>query len=118
MPNMSLTDYEAIWSLAFAFAFNFYCYSSSVYDASAFSDDCVQYLGSGSTTLATPALLAYGAAMGGGTPGHPHNYSENCLSVNVWTKPQTGEKQKAVMLWIYGGGKRLHSKLYHARGSC
>ena len=77
----------------------------SVFDASAFSDDCIQFIGTGSTTLASPALLAYGAAMGGGTPEHPHTYSENCLSINVWTKPQTGERKKAVMVWIYGGGK-------------
>jgi hypothetical protein len=25
--------------------------------------------------------------------------------VNVWTKPQTGEAAKAVLVWIYGGGK-------------
>jgi cholinesterase len=31
-------------------------------------------------------------------------YDEDCLTVNVWTKPQTGEKKKAVMVWIYGGG--------------
>src|ERR1700712_1809910 len=31
------------------------------------------------------------------------NQSEDCLFVNVWTKPQDGEKKKAVLLWIYGG---------------
>ena len=30
--------------------------------------------------------------------------SEDCLSVNVWTKPQTGEANKAVLFWIFGGG--------------
>jgi carboxylesterase type B len=30
-------------------------------------------------------------------------YSEDCLYLNVWTKPQTGEATKAVMVWIYGG---------------
>jgi len=29
--------------------------------------------------------------------------SEDCLTLNVWTKPQIGESKKAVMLWIYGG---------------
>jgi carboxylesterase type B len=33
--------------------------------------------------------------------------SEDCLFANVWTKPQTGEKKKAVMLWIFGGGFSL-----------
>ncbi|KAF2401250.1 alpha/beta-hydrolase [Trichodelitschia bisporula] len=31
-------------------------------------------------------------------------FSEDCLTLNVWTKPQTGEKAKAVLFWIYGGG--------------
>lgn len=31
-------------------------------------------------------------------------YSEDCLYANVWTKPQTGEAKKAVLVWIYGGG--------------
>lgn len=30
-------------------------------------------------------------------------FSEDCLTVNVWTKPQVGEAQKAVLVWIYGG---------------
>jgi len=33
-----------------------------------------------------------------------NNYDENCLFLNVWTKPQVGEKKKAVLVWIYGGG--------------
>ena len=35
-------------------------------------------------------------------------FSEDCLSLNVWTKPQTGEKKKAVLLWVYGGGEFNH----------
>ena len=31
-------------------------------------------------------------------------YSEDDLTLNVWTKPQTDEKRKAVSFWIYGGG--------------
>ena len=30
-------------------------------------------------------------------------YSEDCLYLNVWSKPQSGESQKAVMVFIYGG---------------
>lgn len=33
-----------------------------------------------------------------------HQTSEDCLTLNVWTKPQTGEKAKAVLVWIFGGG--------------
>lgn len=32
---------------------------------------------------------------------------EDCLTLNVWSKPQSGEKSKAVLLWIYGGGFAL-----------
>ena len=28
---------------------------------------------------------------------------EDCLALNVWTKPQSGEIKKAVLVWIYGG---------------
>lgn len=31
------------------------------------------------------------------------SYNEDCLTLNVWTKPQTGDAKKAVLLWIYGG---------------
>ena len=34
-------------------------------------------------------------------PGIP--VSEDCLTLNVWTKPQTGEKRKPVMVYIHGG---------------
>ena len=29
--------------------------------------------------------------------------SEDCLTLNIWTKPQTGERKKAVMVYIHGG---------------
>jgi cholinesterase len=32
-----------------------------------------------------------------------HNFSEDCLTLNVWV-PSGGEASKAVLLWIYGGG--------------
>lgn len=31
-------------------------------------------------------------------------FGEDCLTLNVWTKPQTGEAGKAVLVWLYGGG--------------
>jgi len=30
--------------------------------------------------------------------------SEDCLTLNIWTKPQTGESKKAVLAWVHGGG--------------
>ncbi|KAF7874913.1 hypothetical protein EAF04_002087 [Stromatinia cepivora] len=37
-----------------------------------------------------------------GTPSTTQ--SEDCLTLNVWTKPQTGDAKKAVLVWVYGGG--------------
>jgi cholinesterase len=34
-------------------------------------------------------------------------FSEDCLTLNVWTKPQVGERKKAVLVWMYGGGYTL-----------
>ena len=31
--------------------------------------------------------------------------NEDCLYLNIWTKPQSGDKRKAVLIWIYGGGE-------------
>ncbi|RDL36163.1 Carboxylic ester hydrolase [Venustampulla echinocandica] len=30
-------------------------------------------------------------------------YSEDCLFLNVWSKPQSGERKKAVMVYVHGG---------------
>ena len=35
---------------------------------------------------------------------HGITLGEDCLTLNVWTKPQMGEKAKAVLFFIYGGG--------------
>lgn len=32
------------------------------------------------------------------------NQSEDCLSLNIWTKPQEGEEKKPVLVWLHGGG--------------
>ncbi|EAU33869.1 cholinesterase [Aspergillus terreus NIH2624] len=34
---------------------------------------------------------------------------EDCLTINVWSKPQQGEQKKAVLFWIYGGGFAIGS---------
>lgn len=31
------------------------------------------------------------------------SHSEDCLTLNIWTKPQSGESRKAVLFWIHGG---------------
>ena len=36
-------------------------------------------------------------------PGDAGALSEDCLTLNVWTKPQAGDAKKPVFFWIYGG---------------
>ncbi|RDI81710.1 hypothetical protein Vi05172_g8488 [Venturia inaequalis] len=36
--------------------------------------------------------------------GNAASMNEDCLTLNIWTKPQTGERSKAVLVSIYGGG--------------
>ncbi|OLN87334.1 Cholinesterase 2 [Colletotrichum chlorophyti] len=37
------------------------------------------------------------------TLGDTGSQSEDCLTLNVWTKPQAGDSKKAVLVWIHGG---------------
>lgn len=36
------------------------------------------------------------------------DFSEDCLTLNVWV-PSGGEEKKAVLVWIYGGGFKAQS---------
>lgn len=38
--------------------------------------------------------------------------SEDCLTLNVWTKRQVGEQSKAVIVWIHGGSFRTGSSKF------
>jgi carboxylesterase type B len=69
--------------------------STENFTADKFSDDCPGVL-----TNATGALAAVGSMV----LQQQGKASEDCLTINVWTKPQAGEKAKAVLLWMYGGG--------------
>lgn len=76
--------------------------SSAPFDATQYGPDC--------PSNHIPTMEAYIAGTAGekiltsvAQTGRP--LSEDCLSVNVWTKPQIGEKKKAVLFWIFGGGK-------------
>jgi cholinesterase len=53
--------------------------------------------------LAAANLTAAGIQVLGVLSNSNAQYSEDCLYLNVWTKPQTGEAKKAVLVWIYGG---------------
>ena len=55
-------------------------------------------------TKITPGITRFDRGVGLPTSEDPHVFSEDCLTLNIWTKPQTGEKSKAVFVWIHGGG--------------
>ncbi|KAF2422167.1 alpha/beta-hydrolase, partial [Tothia fuscella] len=71
--------------------------------ASKFSPDCPANVAnfSNATVLNSPKGIILATL---GQYGRTLDVDEDCLSVNVWTKPGSGEKAKAVMLWVYGGG--------------
>jgi len=77
--------------------------SNATFEANKFSPDCPANVinGTGSKisyeSVAATVLSILGQA--------GDYFSEDCLTLNVWTKPQQGEVKKAVMIWIYGGGK-------------
>ncbi|KAH7397702.1 carboxylesterase [Cadophora sp. MPI-SDFR-AT-0126] len=81
---------------------------SSPINGSAFGNTCPQ-LPSAGGTAPTPEAIAFSNVTGVGlelfsTIGSLGTTSEDCLSLNIWTKPQSGEEKKAVMIYIYGGG--------------
>jgi len=56
----------------------------------------ISNLGVANITAAGPAVLSLLSSAG--------PFDEDCLNLNVWTRPQVGEAKKAVLVWIYGGG--------------
>jgi cholinesterase len=73
--------------------------SATPLKADVFSPDCVQSRGSGGSRNLTGIQAGVLANLSGGK-----SISEDCLTLNIWTKPQSGEKKKAVLVWVYGGG--------------
>lgn len=52
--------------------------------------------GLGLTEAGIALLMDYGSSI--------PSQDEDCLTLNIWTKPQTGDAKKAVLVWIHGGG--------------
>jgi cholinesterase len=79
--------------------------SDAVFDASKFSPDCpantASIVGNASAVATVKGVVFASLSQYG------DEFSEDCLTLNVWTKPQSGEKKKAVLVWIYGGGFAL-----------
>ncbi|KAL3477469.1 Alpha/Beta hydrolase protein [Aspergillus californicus] len=79
---------------------------NSIVNATVFGPTCIQPPSappSNDTSSAPPQDLGIppSAAAALASPVYPA--SEDCLTLNVWTKPQTGEAKKAVLVWVYGG---------------
>ncbi|PLB44199.1 cholinesterase [Aspergillus steynii IBT 23096] len=80
--------------------------ASGVLDATSYSPDCPSnripmrqaHLGGPVGEKITRALSQEDSVL-----------DEDCLTINIWTKPQEGEKKKAVLFWIYGGGFSIGS---------
>ncbi|KAL9059370.1 MAG: hypothetical protein Q9162_001239 [Coniocarpon cinnabarinum] len=69
-------------------------------NAASFGHDCPSMASSVPGFLQPPSLyniLAQLAQVG-------DDQQEDCLYINVWSKPQTGSASKPVLVWIYGGG--------------
>ncbi|KZL71262.1 carboxylesterase [Colletotrichum tofieldiae] len=77
---------------------------SSTINGSSFGHQCMQptvnaTLPDGFATLGVPAsAVSVLTVLADAGP-----QSEDCLTLNVWTKPQIGDPKKAVLVWIHGG---------------
>lgn len=76
-------------------------YNWTPLQATRFGADCPQVNTAGRSLLRNLTDIQRGVLtnLAGGS-----SMAEDCLKINVWSKPQTGEKKKAVLLWVYGGG--------------
>ncbi|KAM3072155.1 hypothetical protein ACMFMG_008612 [Clarireedia jacksonii] len=82
---------------------------SGAINASTFGNTCATKQSSSSAgptaeQIAFSNITAVGLEFLGATTAPDVVYSEDCLYLNIWTKPQTGEAKKAVMVYLYGGG--------------
>lgn len=75
--------------------------SSQAYEATKYGDDCPSMLSALPPGLGNDMASLF-------TPTG-NRTSEDCLNLNIWTKPQSGEKAKAVLFWLFGGGFMIGS---------
>jgi carboxylesterase type B len=79
--------------------------SNAAFDAGKFSPDCPA--NTASIVNNASAINSVKGVVFASLSQYGDEFSEDCLTLNVWTKPQSGEKKKAVLVWIYGGGFAL-----------
>ncbi|KZL72905.1 carboxylesterase [Colletotrichum tofieldiae] len=80
-------------------------WGSSTINGSDYGHQCMQPIGKGTSPDAYDKLGVPASAAAVFTALQvTGSQSEDCLTLDVWTKPQTGDFQKAVSVWIHGGG--------------
>ncbi|KAI8259101.1 Cholinesterase [Colletotrichum sp. SAR 10_98] len=73
-------------------------------NGSAFGHQCMQPAGSSTSLDAIKKLgVPASAAVVLTALTDTGSQSEDCLTLNVWSKPQSGDAKKAVLVWIHGG---------------
>jgi cholinesterase len=69
-------------------------------------NSCPRAPGSGSSTVPTKRdgeLTENGQIIMAMQAQRNDTFSEDCLNLNIWTKPQSGAQKKAVLVFIHGG---------------
>lgn len=74
------------------------------YRASAFSDDCPANVATSSISTKVAVVGPTAAKLVDATQQLGATVGEDCLTLNIWTKESRGEKAKAVLFWLSGGG--------------
>lgn len=88
--------------------------SSSIFNASSYGLMCTRNAAQPDYSILTAAgyhLTPTAEEYLNTIQGQGYAMGEDCLTLNVWTKPQVGEKAKAVLLFIHGGGMCRHALL-------
>lgn len=81
--------------------------SSSTFNASSYGLMCTRNAAQADYSILTAAgyhLTPTAEEYLSTIQGQGYAMGEDCLTLNVWTKPQVGEKAKAVLLFFHGGG--------------
>lgn len=92
--------------------------SSQAFDASSYGLMCMRNAASSNYSVLTAAgynLTPTAEAYLNTIQGQGNAVGEDCLTLNVWTKPQVGEKSKAVLFFIHGGGMCIQTSRYILR---
>ncbi|KAK2608316.1 hypothetical protein N8I77_006934 [Diaporthe amygdali] len=81
--------------------------SSEPFDASSYGLMCMRNAAAANYSILTAEgyhLTSIAAEYLDTIQSQGYAMGEDCLTLNVWTKPQVGEKAKAVLFFIHGGG--------------